>query len=341
MTRLRPAHITLAWIVGTLAPRVGLAQNQLWLDQFGSLGIDQATGVASDGAGGVFLSGSTYGGLNGPNAGLSDAWFARYDGATGNQLWIRQLGASTCDRAFDVAPDGSGGAYITGDTHGSLGGTFGSGVDLWLARYDSVGNQLWVRQASSIGGGSVDAAYAAASDGSGGVYVTGFTSGSLGGPIASQADALVARYDAAGNPLWTRQFGAGGGRTESWAAAPDGSGGVYIGGFTQTSLAAPHAGDDDIWLAHYDAAGNQLWVRQLGSSSLDMLMTAAPDATGGVYVGGFTWGDLAAANAAPGDVWLARYDASGNQLWIRQFGTNASESINGVAPDGSGGVFVS
>ncbi len=341
MTRLRLAHSIVALIVGALAALPGAAQNQRWLEQFGSLGTDDAWSIARDGVGGVFLCGVTSGGLNGPNAGLLDAWIARYDGATGNQLWLRQLGTGANDRAFDVAPDGSGGAYVTGDTSGSLGGTFGSGADLWLARYDSVGNQLWIRQTSSIGGGSVDAAHAAASDGSGGVYVTGFTSGSLGGPIASQADALVARYDAAGNPLWTRQFGAGGGRTESWAAAPDGSGGVYIGGFTQTSLAAPNAGDADIWLAHYDAAGNQLWVRQLGSSSLDMLMTAAPDATGGVYVGGFTWGDLAAANAAPGDVWLARYDASGNQHWIRQFGTNASEGINGLAPDGSGGVFVS
>ena len=47
-------------------------------------------------------------------------------------------------------------------------------------------------------------------------------------------------------------------------------------------------------------------------------VSVAPD--GSIYVGGFTDGDFASANQGSADVWLARFDAEGNELWRRQFG---------------------
>ena len=64
---------------------------------------------------------------------------------------------------------------------------------------------------------------------------------------------------------------------EAHTAAPDGAGGVYIGGFTTGSLGGPLAGLEDAWLAHYDSAGNQTWIRQLGTPSHDRANGAAPD----------------------------------------------------------------
>ncbi len=338
MTRLRLARSLVALIVGALAALPGVAQNQLLLRQFGSPGDDQTTSVASDGAGGVYLGGSTTGGLNGPNAGRSDAWIARYDGATGNQLWLRQLGTSADDFANGVAPDGSGGVYVTGHTEGSPGGPYLGDTDVWLARYDSVGNQLWFRQLSSTGNlFSYDYAYGAAADGSGGVYVTGQTTGSLGGQFfGAGADAFVAHYDSTGVQLWIRQFGSN--TVElGFTAAPDGSGGVYVGGYTYNQFWGGSSG----WLAHYDTAGNQLWLRQVDPTYTSLIWAAAPDGMGGVFVGGYTEGGIAAPNIGEYDIWLARYDAAGNRLWIRQFGTSVSEGVVAAAPDGSGGVFVS
>src|SRR5690606_28354068 len=141
-----------------------------------------------------YASGFTYGNLGGPNAGGIDAWLARYDGA-GNQVWIRQLGTSDHDYAYAAAPDSSGGMYVSGRTHGSLGGPSAGLDDAWLARYDSTGSQLWIGQ---LGTSSGDIARAAATGGSGGVYVGGETGGSLGGPNAGGNDAWLARYDSAG-----------------------------------------------------------------------------------------------------------------------------------------------
>jgi hypothetical protein len=238
--------------------------------------------------------------------------------AAQNQLWVRQLGTISTDSAGAAAPDGAGGVYVSGWTSGSLGGPNAGFSDAWLARYDSAGNQFWIRQLGTSGS---DDARAAAPDGAGGVYVSGATADSLGGAYAGNGDAWLARYDSAGNQLWVRQLGTS---AYDWAeaAAPDGSGGVYVGGDTTGSFGGPSAGGDDAWLARYDSAGNQLWIRQLGTSAIEWVEAAAPDGSGGLYVAGRTLGSLGGPNAGLGDVWLARYDGAGNQLWIRQLGTS-------------------
>ena len=130
------------------------------------------------------------------------------------QLWIRQFGTSGDDAASALVPDGAGGVMVAGWTFGSLGGPSAGGhFDAWLARYDSAGDRLWIRQ---FGTTEDEFVYALAPDGAGGVMVAGSTDCSLGGPIAGctcawpwncPSDAFLARYDSAGNQLWIRQFG--------------------------------------------------------------------------------------------------------------------------------------
>jgi hypothetical protein len=139
------------------------------------------------------------------------------------------------------------------------------------------------------------------------VYVGGSTTGSFGGPSAGGIDAWLARYDAAGNQAWLIQLGTSDNEA-ALAAAPDGSGGVYVSGDTAGALGAPNAGNDDAWLARYDAAGNQRSITQLGTSAVEIAYAAAPDGAGGVYLGGKTSGSLGGPNAGGFDVWLVRFD---------------------------------
>ena len=149
--------------------------------------------------------------------------------------------------------------------------------------------------------------------------MTGVTLGNIGGPSAGVWDAWLARYDSAGNQLWVRQLGTSL-EDNARAAAPDGSGGMYVGGQTRGSLGGPNAGGDDAWLARYDSAGNQIWIRQLGTSYTDGLEAAAPDGANGVYVGGSTQGSLGAPNAGSVDAWLAHYVEAGTPFCTAKSG---------------------
>jgi hypothetical protein len=135
------------------------------------------------------ISGQTYGDLDGANAGGEDAFLAKYDG-DGNPLWTRQLGTADNDSSLHVAADASGSAFISGYTHGSLGGPNAGGLDAFLSKYDPDGNLLWTRQ---LGTAEEDVSYGVAAAASGSVFIGGYTAGSLGGPNAGDYDAFVVR----------------------------------------------------------------------------------------------------------------------------------------------------
>ncbi len=169
------------------------------------------------------------------------------DGVPKKDLWKRQIGSSGKDEAFAATPDGSGGAYLSGRTDGSLSGPSAGYQDAWLARYDAVRNELWIRQ---IGTNAYDGVKASALGDSGEVYLSGQTGGSLGGPNVGSFDAWLASFDGAGNQLWIQQLG-----TSDWdlptSAAMDGAGGVYLGGATSGNFGVLNESSPGAWLARY------------------------------------------------------------------------------------------
>src|SRR6187402_73929 len=99
-----------AWV---LALGSSAAQNQLWIRQLGTSGSEAVMVTASDGSGGVIVSGNTDGPLGGPKLDYNDGWLARFD-AAGAKLWSRQIGTEWDDWVMAGAPDGSGGAFVGG-----------------------------------------------------------------------------------------------------------------------------------------------------------------------------------------------------------------------------------
>jgi hypothetical protein len=254
----------------------------VWHRTFGSSTSEFANDLCSDGAGGVFIVGDTLGSLAAPHLGAYDGFLAHYDG-DGNQLWIRQFGTPQLEYTTAAYPDGAGGVYIAGDTAGTLGLASSGGIDCWLARYDSSGERLWIRQFGTF---MSDGIMDLCSDGAGGLYAAGWTFGDFGGQAAGGRDAFVARLTADGEIIWARQLGTLYPELAE-AVSPDGKGGVYVFGYTSGSLAAPFLGGSrDLFLAHYNASGVLSWVRQFGTDVTDYPRSAAPDAAGGVYIAG-------------------------------------------------------
>jgi hypothetical protein len=67
----------------------------------------------------------------------------------------------------------------------------------------------------------------------------------------------------------------------------------------------------------------------------------AVDASGNVYVAGFTAGGLDGnTNAGDLDFFLVKYSPAGERLWTRQFGTARLDIANGVAVNASGNVYL-
>jgi hypothetical protein len=307
-----------------------------WIQQFGTPAHDEGARVSADGLGNVYISGGTHGSLTGTNAGDSDAYIRKYN-ASGGLLWSRQLGTSGFDYAMGTSADGLGNVYTAGWTWGPLGGTYSGLSDVFIAKYNSAGTQLWIRQ---LGTSTVDEARSVSADKLGNVFVGGTSSGNLSGGINSGAqDAFVSKYNSSGSLLWTRLFGTSTEDT-TFSISADGLGNVYAAGYTAGSLDGSNMGSYDVFVRKYDAAGSLLWAKQVGTSSYDDGHGVAFDGSGNVYVAGWTSGSLGGPNAGGYDAFLRKYDAAGNLSWTRQLGTTDDDEYFSVAADPSGNVYI-
>ena len=190
-----------------------------------------------------------------------------------------------------------------------------------------------------FGSDSFEEGRSVALDSSGNVYVTGTTIGSLFAAIAGESDAYVAKYDADGNKVWTKQFGSDL-HDGSNNIALDSSGNVYVTGTTSGSISDTNVGSDDAYVAKYDTDGTEVWTKQFGNDSLVEGIGVTVDPLGNAYVTGYTRGDLFGTNMGMVDAYVAKYDTDGTEVWTKQFGSDDRDIGFGIAADSSGNVYV-
>ena len=245
---------------------------QEWVARYHGPGndYDWANAIAFGGSGNVYVTGGSYGFGTGPdyatikyNSAGFEQWVARYhwptnggdtayaiavdaldnvyvtgwsggDYATikynsaGVEQWVRRYNGpgNSGDRAYAIAVDFYvGKVYVTGYSVGS-----GTGRDYATIRYSSAGAQEWIARYNGPGN-SDDWANAIAVDGEGNVYVTGFSSDSGTG-----VDYATIKYNSSGVEQWVRRYhGPGNGDDKARSIAVDGSGNVYVTGWSWDS----------------------------------------------------------------------------------------------------------
>lgn len=81
--------------------------------------------------------------------------------------------------------------------------------------------------------------------------------------------------------------------------------------------------------------------RQFGTDTDDDANGVSANGLGDVYVLGLTHGLPAAPNAGGSDAFVSKYDDMGNQVWVRQLGTDVADVAWAVSADQLGNVFIS
>ena len=317
------------------------AQSVIWARQFGSAGSDPSAGVAVDAKGNSYVVGWTSGALPGQtSSGGTDAWVRKFN-AAGTALWTQQFGTGGFAAAIGVAVDGSN-VYVAGVTDNTLPGqTNGGGFldDAFVRKYDSAGTVIWTRQFGTAGN---DAALDVAVDGSGNVYVAGDTETTFPGQVSwGGYDAFLQAFDSAGTALWTSQFGSAGFDTAQGVAVDTNGNATVVGRTTDAFPGQTFAGGQDGFVSTFDSAGAVVWTSEFGTAGLDIAYGVALDASGNAYVAGFTEGALPGQISAGGrDGFVRAYDAAGNVVWTKQFGTGTDDLAAGVTVDAQGNSYV-
>ncbi|WP_206751552.1 beta strand repeat-containing protein [Trichormus variabilis] len=316
---------------------------QTWFQQFTSTGNDYAFGVGNDSAGNVYATGYTDGSFAGSTLqGTSDAFITKYN-TNGTQAWVKQFGTAADDYAYSTSVDGSGNSYIAGKTWGTFTGNSTQGAyDAFIAKYDTNGTQTWIKQ---FGTSSDDEATSVILDGSTNtILVTGDTSGSFAGSTnLGGTDIFVSKYDTNGTQTWVKQLGTNN-YDYSTGVASDSTGNIYVTGYTSYGAFAGNTnkGAEDGFLAKYSSTGTLAWVKQFGTTGQDFSQEVKTDSAGNIYVVGNTSGTFTGNTSVGGwDSYIAKYNTSGTQLWVKQFGTTSTDEAVGLSLDNQGNIYVS
>lgn len=198
-------------------------------------------------------------------------------------------------------------------------------------------NFQWV---NNPGGTNSDNGRSVAIDNSGNVYATGYynsasiTFGTTTFNNTGSYDIYLVKYDPNGNVLWARTA-VGSSYNYAYSVATDcGVGHVIITGafggtitFGSTTLTNT-SGSADVFIAEYDANGNVLWAKSAAGGGSEFAYGVTTDYSCNVYITGYfdsptlTLGTTTLTNTSPGwqNVFLAKYDTSGNIMWARSAG---------------------
>ena len=296
------------------------------------------------------------------------------------------LGGTGGDAAYGIRVDSSGSAYITGVT-GSLDfptvsaeqRTYGGSGDAFVVKLDSTGTGIIY--STYLGGSGPDVGNAIAIDSSGNVYVAGSTSSTAfptvnafqsvyGGPGSTQtgnvpqSNGFIAKLDPTGTKLLYSSYLGGstvaGGRPADsiQAVAVDSSGAAYLTGSEQSTdfptfnpLQVGNNGASDAFVTKVNPSGNELdYSTYLGGSGADVGRAIAVDASGNVFVAGYTLSSNfptqnAYQSTSPGTgnahAFVAELDPAGTSLvFSTYFGGSGQDRAFGMALDSQGNIYL-
>jgi hypothetical protein len=346
-------------------------------------GNDYGYAIAVDGSANVYVAGASnanWGGTVGAGyphhsySGGSYNIMALKLNTSGNWVWHTFYGTPYGnDVGYAIGVDGSGNIYVAGTSDAFWQGDgqanplhafSGGGGDIVVVKLNSNGVYQWHTFYGSAS--AIDNGKAIAVDGSGNVYVAGdslapWLGNNLENPIHAYSggddrNIVVLKLSSNGTYQWHTFYGAAHSNHIGNAIAMDGSGDLYIAGYSTATwpgdsntppLHAYSGGGGDIVVLKLNLNGAYLWHTFYGSSNADLAYAIALDQSGNAYVTGSSYGSwLGDSNADPkhaysgnNDIVVLKLNHSGAYQWHTFYGsTGGYDDGYAIAVDGLGNV---
>lgn len=286
----------------------------------------EGKGLALDASGNIYVAGSKG---KWDSASGQDIMVAKYTPA-GERLWFSTYDHSNqYDYGYGIVAGDFGGAYVIGNV-----GKSDWTQDIFIGKVAADGVFLGSVTVNGAGGNSYDEGNAIAFDpASGSVFAAGSVAQN-----GESGNIWLARYDdgLAFQSSMTIN-GAASGQDSAYGVAADGLGNAYVVGAVNDVVSQ----GNDIFVGKFDPSCNALWTRVYNDpgNQYDSGYGVALDEMGGVYV----VGSESRWDINQGDnLFIRKYNASGDTLWTRSFNAGASSYEAGfdVAVDSAGYVYV-
>ncbi len=343
---------------------------QFWAYNAGGTNVDEANSVTTDNNGNVYTTG--YFGVSAQfsstisfiSEGASDIFITKHN-SSGELIWAKSAGGWGEDRGFSIKSDDTGNVYVTGFFYGTA--TFGSQTinssgaqDVFLAKYDTNGNLLWVVKA---GGVYADIANGVAVDNNGEITITGqfkesatFDSNTINSLIDPSTgnyciNTFIAHYDNTGNFLWVKS-GVCNKDSRGINLSNDNIGNLYIIGQFSDTITFDNIHNNTlnnaIFIVKYDVAGNEIWFRKIGGSLNNIAYGITTDLNQNILITGEASGTVTffnntnyfLTNPYNYQAFVAKYNNNGNLIWAISDGSSSEVSSKAICNDVNGDIYI-
>lgn len=287
--------------------------------------------------------------------------------------WLITAGGPLSDKATSIAVDANGNTFITGyfNEEATFGTTYLPMIDehskeVFVAKIDPDGNYLWVKRGSNH---YDDRGLGLCLDPAGNVYVTGTCWGGLiFGSLnvynnSSYTDQIyVLKLDTDGNEIWLKNAGVNEvgfpyNDDHGFDLVSDNNGDILVTGFVSNNdpmdqiayfdaLEVPvQAMDSMAFIAKLSNSGVWQWVRTNGGIDGYRDNRITVDDENNIYVaGGFqgtkTFGSTTLTSFGSSDIYVTKYNTSGDFIYAVQAGSYLDDRANDIAFDHENHLYV-
>ncbi len=276
--------------------------------------------------------------------------------------WSTYFGGSNEEYAESVKTDNNNNVVICGFTN-SLDGIFNGGFqanmagqfDNFISKYDVGGNLLW---STYFGGESLDQTLGCAIDQDDNIYLafntmssTGISYNGFQNSLNSFSNLFLAKFNEAGARIWATYFGSGNEGIKGGVAV-DNRNNVYLFGNSGSSgmgtvgtFQSVNLGSINGLLAKFDSSGSRIWCTYFGFDDT-RIEGVCFDKSDNVYFSGTTTSPSIGHNgfkdtlSGVTDAFLAKFDSTGNRIWVTYYGGSENEVDNYCSSDTNSNVYL-
>jgi uncharacterized delta-60 repeat protein len=287
-------------------------------------GFDEGYDIAADATGNVYVCGSAETG----NA--ADYVTIKYN-SSGVQQWATLYNGSgvNSDQAYALALDPSGFVYVTGYSWGGTAADF----DIATLKYNNNGVQQWVYRYNGPGT-RFDSGQDIEVNGSGDVYVCGYTRAAVG---ITNYESVLLKINNTGTFQWAQTYnGPGNDYDRANKVLIQSNGNVVI---TGRSVGTTSTAEDLILLNYNGTSGTVIWERRYdgGFVQWDEGKDLSTDQFGNIYVTGFSY------NSGTNNNYITfKYDSTGTMEWLVKYNgpANNSDQAYSLFTDTLGNIYL-
>ena len=234
--------------------------------------------------------------------------------------WDAAFGGNRSDVGWSIEQTTDAGYVIAGFTTSCSMGF----ADGWVIKTNYLGEHQWN---ITIGDAGNDVFYDIKQTRDDGYIMAGETDSFGNG----KDDMWLVKLNENGSMEWNKTFG-GVENDVAYSVHQCADGGYIITGYTQSY----GVGWRDIWTIKTDSMGNKLWDKTSGGVGHDIAWEIKQTRDGGYIIAGYT----DSFDVEYQDMFLIRFDGSGNQLWTNTFGGSNNDRAYSVKQTNDNGFIL-